>query len=206
VKGVLGYLEEHGADVVVLATHHHGLDWLHKSVSEPVARKSQAMTLFVPAEGRGFISPEDGSVSLQSILIPVAETPAAGPALAGAARIVRQLKAEEGTFTLLHVGEEEPPLTTPKVEGWKWRRLLKKGDVIDAILETAKQTEADLIVMSTDGRNGFLDAIRGSHSERVLRQTPCPLLAIPETSYAGNRIEKAEHPDWYKERQRPTRR
>jgi nucleotide-binding universal stress UspA family protein len=33
--------------------------------------------------------------------------------------------------------------------------------------------------MSTDGRNGFLDALRGSHSERVLRRTPCPLLAIP---------------------------
>jgi nucleotide-binding universal stress UspA family protein len=37
----------------------------------------------------------------------------------------------------------------------------------------------NLIVMSTDGRNGFLDALRGSHSERVLRRIPCPLLAIP---------------------------
>jgi nucleotide-binding universal stress UspA family protein len=33
--------------------------------------------------------------------------------------------------------------------------------------------------MTTDGRNGFLDALRGSHSERVLQRTPCPLLAIP---------------------------
>ena len=39
--------------------------------------------------------------------------------------------------------------------------------------------DTNLIVMCTDGRHGFLDALRGSHSERVLRRTPCPLLAIP---------------------------
>ena len=205
VGGVLKYLEEHDADVIVLATHHHGFDWLHKSISEPVARKSRAMTLFVPAETGRFISPNDGTVSLRNILIPVAETPSPGPALAGAARVVRQLQCDEGSFTLLHVGEEEPPLDTPKVAGWRWRRLTKKGNVIDVILETAKQTEADLIVMATDGRNGFLDALRGSHSERVLRNAPCPVLAIPESSYTGARMEKAEHTDWYKERERPLR-
>jgi len=206
VEGVLGYLEDHSADVIVLATHHHGFDWLHKSVSEPMARKSQAMTLFVPAETRGFISPADGSVSLRNILIPVAETPGPGPAIAGAARVVRQLGAEDGTFHLLHVGEEEPPVATAQVPGWKWRTSLKKGNVTDVILETAKKIEADLIVMSTDGRDGFLDTLRGSHSERVLRQAPCPVLAIPESAYIGARLEKAEHADWYKEREKPSRR
>ena len=206
VKGVLGYLEENSVDVIVLATHHQGLDWLHKSVSEPVARKSREITLFVPEKARGFVSPEDGKVSLRNILIPVAETPRSGPATAGAARLVRQLQCGEGTFTLLHVGEEEPPAATLKVPGWKWRTLLKSGNVIDGILEAAKETNADLIVMSTDGRNGFLDALRGSHSERVLRHAPCPLLAIPETSYTAAKIEKAEHADWYRERAKPARR
>jgi hypothetical protein len=32
--------------------------------------------------------------------------------------------------------------------------------------------------MLTTGRNGFLDALRGNHSKRVLRRTPCLLLAI----------------------------
>src|SRR3954470_20872137 len=95
VGGVLHYLEDHAADVIVLAPHHHGFDWLQKSISEPVARKSRAMTLFVPAETRGFISPADGSVSLRNILIPVAETPGPGPAIAGAARMVRQLGADK---------------------------------------------------------------------------------------------------------------
>ncbi len=206
VGGVLHYLEEHAVDVIVLATHHHGFDWLHKSVSEPVARKSRAMTLFVPAETNRFISPDNGKVSLRNILIPIAETPSPGPAIAGAARVVRQLRCDEGSFTLLHVGEEEPALVTPRVEGWRWRRSVKKGNVIDAILETAKQIEADLIVMATDGRNGFLDTLRGSHSERVLRHAPCPVLAIPETSFTGAKLEQAENPDWYRQRERPTRR
>src|SRR5438270_1733462 len=78
VAGVLTYLQEHTADVVVLATHHHGFDWLHKSVSEPIARKSRAMTLFVPADTQRFISPDNGKVSLRNILIPIAETPSPG--------------------------------------------------------------------------------------------------------------------------------
>jgi len=186
--GILAYLEEHPVDLIVLAIHHHGFDWLHKSVSEPVARKSGEMTLFVPASGHGFVSLTDGTISLRNILIPVAETPSPEAAIAGAARLVQQTNSREGTFTLLHVGEAEPKTDPPDVPGWKWQGVLEKGNVIEAILATARQTEADLIVMSTDGRNGFLDAMRGSHSERVLRQAPCPVLAIPESSYAAQML------------------
>jgi hypothetical protein len=44
--------------------------------------------------------------------------------------------------------------------------------------------------MSTDGRNGFLDAFRGTHSERVLRRTPCPLLGIPATSLVTEALKE----------------
>ncbi|MFN5184436.1 MAG: universal stress protein [Planctomycetota bacterium] len=40
--------------------------------------------------------------------------------------------------------------------------------------------------MATDGRDGFLDALRGSHSERVLRHAHCPLLIIP----VGSRLDR----------------
>ena len=203
VKGVLDYLKENGADLVVLATRHHGFDWLHRSIAEPIARKSGEMTLFVPDDGRGFVSPTDGAVSLHNILIPIAETPSPGPAIAGAARLVRRLNCESGNFTLLHVGEKQLQVKTSRVPGWAWRRLLRKGNPIDVIIKTARESDADLIVMTTDGRNGFLDALRGSHSERVLRHVPCPLLAIPESAHAVARLE-AE--DWYKQRESRTRR
>ena len=187
VKGVLGYIEQYGADLIALATHHHGLDWLHKSISEPVARKSREMTLFVPTGSGGFVSLTDGSVSLRNVLIPIAAIPQPQPAIAGAVRLIQQLKCESGKFTLLHVGENGSVLAvdTPEVPGWTWHKMTKKGNVIEVILEAARQADADLILMTTDGRNGFLDALRGSHSERVLRYAPCPLLAIPESSHTA---------------------
>jgi nucleotide-binding universal stress UspA family protein len=33
--------------------------------------------------------------------------------------------------------------------------------------------------MSTAGHHSFLDALRGSTTERVLRQLSCPLLTVP---------------------------
>jgi nucleotide-binding universal stress UspA family protein len=186
VSSLVRYLDAHPTDLIVLASHRHddGRHWLHKSVAEPVARKSGQATLFVPHGVEGFVSRLDGSVSLQRILIPVAPKPKAQPALAAAARLVDRLSCQGGTFTLLHVGTagDMPAADRPQVRGWQWDSLTMSGDVIDTILETARTTNADLIVMTTDGRNGFLDAFRGSHSERILRRTPCPLLVIPETA------------------------
>jgi len=52
--------------------------------------------------------------------------------------------------------------------------------------QSVEEFEADLIVMATDGRNGFLDGLRGSHSERILRYGAAPLLTIP----IGSRISR----------------
>src|SRR6185436_14170787 len=106
-------LSDHAAELIVLATHHHGVDWLHKSISEPVARKSHEMTLFVPAGPRGFVSPADGSVSLRNVLIPITATPRPDLAITSVVRLIEQLRCESGTITLLHVGEEAPAVATP---------------------------------------------------------------------------------------------
>jgi nucleotide-binding universal stress UspA family protein len=33
--------------------------------------------------------------------------------------------------------------------------------------------------MVTEGSHGFLDALRGSTTQQIIRQAPCPVLAIP---------------------------
>jgi len=183
VEAVLGYLRKHPAELIVLATTQHDgrVRWLGKSVAEPVARKAGEMTLFIPGNSEGFVSAEDGAVRLSNVLIPVARTPRPLPALAAAARLVKRLDCPEGTFTLMHVGESQtmPVVGCPEVPGWTWKKELRTGDVIQNIVAAARDLEADLIVMSTDGRNGFLDGLRGSHSERVLRHGTAPLLTIP---------------------------
>lgn len=196
VRGVMKYLERHPADVIVLGTHRHDsrFSWLRQSIAEPVARDSGQATLFVPEGIPGFVSAANGSVHLQSILVPVASSPEAHGAVEIAARLVRQLECASGTFTILHVGESsEISLPTgPEVPGWSWNRTVIGGEVIHGIVETALLTKAGLIVMATDGRNGFLDALRGSHSERVLHQSPCPLLAVPAGSRVVHKLEATD--------------
>jgi nucleotide-binding universal stress UspA family protein len=52
---------------------------------------------------------------------------------------------------------------------------------VETILAVAGEQGADLIVMTTKGRHGFLDALRGSTTEQVLRHAWCPVLALPVT-------------------------
>lgn len=183
IESITTHLEEHGADLIILATDQHkdGVQWFNKSVATSVARKSREMTLFLPKGIEGFISPDDGLISLKNILIPVAPIPSAQPAVNAAARLVSWLDCESGTFTLLHIGEQEavPSVTCPEVAGWRWTRVTKSGEVIATVNQVAREIDADLIAMTTDGRHGFLDVLCGSHSERVLQEACCPLLTIP---------------------------
>ena len=183
VDAVLRYLKKHPADLIVLATNQHDgrARWLGKSVAEPVARKAWEMTLFIPGDSDGFVDARDGSVHLNKILIPVARSPRPQPAVEAAARLVEKFKVTAGTFVVMHVGDSRtmPTFRRPEVDGWEWKQELRTGEVIQCIVDAAKDLEADLIVMSTDGRNGFLDGLRGSHSERVLRYGAAPLLTIP---------------------------
>jgi nucleotide-binding universal stress UspA family protein len=56
---------------------------------------------------------------------------------------------------------------------------VRTGDVVSTILEVAAEEKANLIAMPTGGHHGFLDAMRGSITERVLRHAPCPVFAVP---------------------------
>jgi len=193
VESVTAYLATHATDLIVLATDQSkgAIPWFSKSVAVPIARASRQMTLFVPKGVDGFVSTQDGSISLRSILIPVASIPPAQPAVQAAVRMAIRLNCSSGVFTVLHVGEggDMPDVRLPDIPGWRWNKVTRQGDVIDVVCQMAQETKAGLIVMCTDGRNGFLDALRGSHSERVLRRSPCPLLAIPAGGFIASVLE-----------------
>jgi nucleotide-binding universal stress UspA family protein len=186
VNAVMHYLEKHPADLIVLATSQRDghVRWLGKSVAEPVARKAGEMTLLIPGDVEGFVSGNDGSVNLGKILVPVAETPSPQAAINTAARLVEKLSCPQGAFILMHVGTSNtmPACRYPEISGWTWDKELRSGEVIGNIVNAAKDHKVDLVVMATDGRNGFLDGIRGSHSERVLRHGAAPLLTVPISS------------------------
>ncbi|HEX3009110.1 MAG TPA: universal stress protein [Bacteroidales bacterium] len=59
------------------------------------------------------------------------------------------------------------------------RTLIKEGDFAEAILETAKEIHADIIVMGTHSRKWLENIVMGSVTEKVLNHTAIPLFIIP---------------------------
>lgn len=183
VASILGYLESFQNDLIVLTTHQQkGIDrLLHKAIAEPVARISKKMTLFIPQGKNGFVSPKDGEVNLHRILIPVDQHPLPQAAINAASGLVHLLNGEEPEFTIVHVGSHDtlPPYHFSKDHDWKWETIVATGSVVQQILNISEDRAADLIVMATQGHQGFLDALRGNTTEQVLREAPCPILAVP---------------------------
>ena len=184
LESLTRYCEKHPPDLLVLATRQReGLSrWLHKAIAEPLARRSRAMTLFVPAQGRGFISPANGAVKLRRILIPVDHRPNAQAALEEAFFLAGGFDCQGVQFKLLHVGTDNgmPTLYLPHRPDWQWEERMVPGDPYERILREAAEWSPDLIVMATQGHLDFLDALRGSITERVLRAVHCAVLAVPE--------------------------
>jgi nucleotide-binding universal stress UspA family protein len=180
LRGLLRFLDRHPSDLIVLATHgRDGLaHWLRGSVAEDLSREARVPTLFVAPGAHGFVEQATGRTHLRRVLVPVDHTPHPAPALGRIHDFLRTIDAHDATFDLVHVGSN-PPHVRRTSDGAALPVHVSRGSVVDAILQTAIERKADLIAMPTAGHHGFLDAVRGSTTERVLRQAPCPVLAIP---------------------------
>jgi nucleotide-binding universal stress UspA family protein len=181
LSSIMRHFRKSPPDLIVLATHQRqGLErWMHRAIAEPLARRSGAMTLFVPQDARGFVNFADGSVRLRRVLIPVDYEPDPQTAIEKASLLTRGLDCEPGEFQLLHVGPGKMPLVNLPRVGWSYKSTITRGNVVDEILRTEKDWQPDLLVFMTQGHLDFLDALRGSTTERVLRGARCPVLAIP---------------------------
>ncbi len=67
---------------------------------------------------------------------------------------------------------------------------LEEGGPAEEILRVAKQISCDLIVMGTHGRQGLHRVLMGSVAEQVLREAPCPTLAVRAPLPAAQAPEK----------------
>lgn len=181
LDAMVEFLEEKQPDLLVVGTEARtGLSRvLESSAAEKLARRSRTMTLFVPDGARGFVRVEDGHTSLRRILVPVDAQPDPADAAEVAARAARALGDAPVAIHFLHVGDAapEPPLSGE--EAFTVRASVRSGDPVDEIIAAANEEDADLVVMATEGRQGVADALRGTVTERVLRELDRPLLAVP---------------------------
>lgn len=185
VKATTGFLDHEPTDLIVLATEGRqgATRWFNNSHAEAIARWSRTMTLFVPTNSkRNLVSLQDGKPSLKNILVPVDWQPDCTGAVEFARRTAEVLGDGQVSITLLHIGDSQPVI--PKLESgnkWLWQVENRQGEPVAEILLAAEKHQTDLILMATAGHEGVLDALRGSTTEQVLRQAPCPLLAVPAT-------------------------
>ena len=186
---ILNYLGRHPADLMVLATHQRNgvARWLYQEVAAPLVRRSALPALFVPPGVDGFVDFNTGGVRLRRILLPVDEHPHPRPAVAALPAIVGAFHEGPLTVELLHVGTAAamPRMRQPEVGGWTWTSKARDGEVVGAILQEAAAGPADLLALTTQGRRGFLDALRGSTTEQVVRGARCPVLAVPSRARGG---------------------
>ena len=61
-----------------------------------------------------------------------------------------------------------------------YKILVKTGKPFMEIIDTAKDIDADLIIISTHGHTGVEHLLFGSTSEKVVRKAPCPVLTMRE--------------------------
>jgi len=57
--------------------------------------------------------------------------------------------------------------------------ILKEGEIAETILNTAKEMNADIIVMGSHSRKWLENIIMGSAAEDVLKTTTLPLFIVP---------------------------
>jgi nucleotide-binding universal stress UspA family protein len=56
--------------------------------------------------------------------------------------------------------------------------VLKTGEPAGQIINTAAEIEADLLIMATHGRTDVPRFFLGSVAEKVVRESPCPVLTV----------------------------
>jgi nucleotide-binding universal stress UspA family protein len=176
-------LAQRPIDVVVVATGGAGgfTSFVRPSVAEVAPADWRTMTLVVPGSESGFVSPETGYHTLRNIVVPVSQDLHPETAVTYAMRLAVFSEEDVIHVHLLHVGDpsEAPDVKVPERPYLTWRTVHRTGNPVPRIIETAEEVDADLIVMTTPGKRGFLDTVLLTVSDQVVRQAPCPVLAVP---------------------------
>jgi nucleotide-binding universal stress UspA family protein len=204
-REILTQAEMVSADLLVLGTHgRSGFErLLLGSVAERVVRMAPCPTMIVPRRAPEALP--DEPVRFRRILCPVDFSVASSRAVRFALSLAEEARAQ---LLLLHVIEMPPELKAePMSAGFDVEKiraaataesmkqlqalvpdpppncivkpLVREGAVYHAILATAAERTADLIVMGVQGRGAVDLLVFGSNTARVMRGAACSVLVLP---------------------------
>jgi len=100
---------------------------------------------------------------------------------------VEQMQEKFRTIAVAAKQQMVEKVTAIGVDDLEVEYLLHEGKPGEAIIATAKEisekvdsSKGVLIVMGTNGRESLLDVILGTEAEYVVRQSPYPVLVVPQ--------------------------
>ena len=121
----------------------------------------------------------------QRILVPIDGTPQASAALPAARTLA---KATGASVVLVRVARSASDAAAEKATAavrdelagsdLQVDILMRSGDAAEEIVAATQAASADLIVMATHGRTGLRRAFAGSATERVLANSPVPVVVL----------------------------
>lgn len=196
---------ENKADLIVIATHGYtGVEQLLLgSTAERVVRHASCPVLTVPAHTAPKRTGKTSDFKIKKILVPLDFSQLAQAALPWAVFLANQFKAE---LVLVHVEEKFPidylmgrellnhtmvPLIRQakadlermaeglsKTTDVKISVIVRDGKPFQEICAAAKESGADMVVLTTHGHTGLKHVWLGSTAERVVRHARCPVLVV----------------------------
>ncbi|MFN8610654.1 MAG: universal stress protein [Vulcanimicrobiota bacterium] len=171
--------------LIAFAPHGHKAfeRWMYGSVSEEVIRDAPCPVLLVRGEM---------NVRFHHLLLPVEASQASLEVCRRALAFV----PEGIRVTLLHcqgggqaLDESWCKTYEAEVDGRDgWELVCRPGKAPAAIVDWTGRCDCDLIAMATRGRKGWEHFWKGSVTEQVARQAPCPALIFPPASLECYRV------------------
>jgi len=183
-QGITDYLRKHPTDLLVMATEGRtGLARLfNSSVADTVSYTTKSHTLMLPKHAPGFIDPKTGRSSLQRVLCALDAETDPRPALSYLGEWLDILSGDNTVEVLvLHTGEPDrgPELLLPQHPNQVWREETAAGEPLAAICAAARALNAGLVAVSARSPLRLIARMRGSLSDKIMRELGLPLLSIP---------------------------
>lgn len=92
---------------------------------------------------------------------------------------IKEMLKEEGRRSLERISEMiSQSEEESKTEDVKITLKTEEGSPADSILKTIENENIDLVVMGTSGKHGLDRFLLGSVTEKVVRSSECPVLAV----------------------------
>jgi nucleotide-binding universal stress UspA family protein len=187
---ILEVAKNEHATMIAMSTHGRtGLArWVFGSVAEKVLRASPIPVLAVPSfTGSGGDAFPTGARELpfRKILVPIAAADLSleiVPAVIEFAQLFESrifaLNVCDGPECAVPVHQMRQAYEQLRAAAVAAEPVVKQGNAALQILETCRETGADLIAMTTHGHSGLSRWVLGSVAEKVLRAANVPLLVL----------------------------